>query len=68
MRLTKRNYYGNAYVPGYAPKCEDDKTRELLCKVTERLAVFEDLLERDGILDNLPNEAVQLLRNNEIIK
>ena len=67
-RLTKRNYYRRAYVPGYAPQCKDNATMELLCKVTERLAVFEDMLERDGVLDNVPDEAVRLLRDNGIIK
>ncbi len=67
-RLTKRNYYHRAYVPGYAPQCCDAATRELLCKVTDRLAVFEDMLECIGILDNMPPEAVQLLRDNEIIE
>ena len=44
-RLTQRNYFGKAFVPGYAPRCSDKETCELLCKVTERLAVFEDMLD-----------------------
>ena len=45
-RLTQRNYYGKPFVPGYAPRCADATTCELLCKVTERLALLEDALEK----------------------
>ena len=45
MRITKRNYRGAAFVPGYTPKCADAETCELLVKVTERLAFFEDVWE-----------------------
>lgn len=44
MRITQRNYYGKAFVPGYAPKCDDKQTCELIVKLTERLAALEDML------------------------
>lgn len=66
-RMTKRNYYGKAYVPGYAPRCEDNATKELLCKVTERLAALEDLLEYPGIFDSMPQEAIDQLKEKGII-
>lgn len=44
-RLTKRNYYGTPYVPGYAPVCDDPRTCELIVLLTERLAQLEDLLD-----------------------
>lgn len=44
-RLTKRNFLGMAYVPGYAPRTRDVPTCELIVKLTNRLAELEDLLE-----------------------
>ena len=67
QRLTRRNYFGKAFVPGYAPKISDAATCELLCKVTERLAALEDLLERPGILDSIPPEAIEQLKEKGII-
>ena len=61
MRLTQRNYFGKAFVPGYAPRCSDESTCELLCKVTERLAIFEDML------DIMPPEVHQRLEKEGII-
>ena len=43
-RITKRNYLGKPYVPGYAPKCDDPKTCELIVLLTERLAELEDMI------------------------
>ena len=68
MRITQRNYYGKAFVPGYAPKCSDKETCELLCKVTDMLAVFEDLLEFPGIFDSMPQEAIQILHKGGILE
>lgn len=45
QRLTRRNYYGQPFVPGYAPKCDDPQTCELIVELTNRLADLEDLLE-----------------------
>ena len=67
QRLTQRNYFGKAFVPGYAPKITDKATCELLCKATERLAAFEDLLEYPGILDSLHPEAIEQLKEKGII-
>lgn len=67
MRLTQRNYYGKAFVPGYAPKCEDKQTCELLVKVTERLAFLEDMLENPDVLNNLPQEIINQLKKKGII-
>ena len=50
LRLTRRNYYGKAFVPGYAPRCADAATCELLVKITERLAELEDIIEKKGKL------------------
>ena len=47
-RITKRNYYGKAYVPGYAPKCDDPKTCELIVLLVERLAELEDKIYETG--------------------
>lgn len=47
-RITKRNYYGKAYVPGYAPKCDDPKTCELIVLLVERLAELEDVIYETG--------------------
>ena len=41
-RMTQRNYYGMPFVPGYAPQCRDPATCELIVKLTERVAFFED--------------------------
>ena len=67
-RMTKRNYHGKAYVPGYAPRCIDKETCELLWKVVSRLAVFEDLLEYPGIFDSMPQEAIQILHKGGILE
>lgn len=46
-RLTKRNYYGTPYVPGYAPVCSDPSTCELIMLLVTRLAELEDqIIER----------------------
>lgn len=46
MRLTARDAYGRAYVPGYAPRCLDPQTCELLIRLTDRLAEIEDEEEK----------------------
>lgn len=43
-RMTRRNYYGIPYVPGYAPICHDTSTCELITRMCERLALLEDIL------------------------
>ena len=68
MRMTQRNYYGKAFVPGYAPRCEDKQTRELLVKVTERLAAFEDVFENPDVLNSLPQEIINQLKKKGIIE
>lgn len=50
-RLTLRDYFGNAYVPGYAPVCSDKKTCELVTLLVERVALLEDMLEGKGTND-----------------
>lgn len=67
-RLTQRNYYGKAFVPGYAPRCSDKATCELLCKVTEKLAIFEDLLECPEVYDSIPQETMLKLKEKGIIE
>lgn len=67
MRLTKRNFLGNYYVPGYAPFCDDPKTCELIVILTNRLADMEDLLEQPGILDSMPPEAIDQLKKKGIL-
>jgi len=46
MRLTARDNFGRAYVPGYAPRCSDAQTYELLIRLTDRLAEVEDEEEK----------------------
>ena len=48
MRLTQRNYFGQPYVPGYAPRCNDVPTCELIVKMTRRLALLEDVIQKYG--------------------
>ena len=48
MRLTTRNYFGQPYVPGYAPRCNDVPTCELIVKMTRRLALLEDIMQKYG--------------------
>lgn len=68
MRMTQRNYYGKAFVPGYAPKCSDKATCEFLMKVTERLATLEDMLEQPDVLNNIPQEIILQLQKKGIIE
>ena len=49
-RMTQRNYYGMPFVPGYAPQCRDPSTCELIVKLTERVAKFEDFFERHEVI------------------
>lgn len=67
MRLTQRHPNSFAYVPGYAPKCADAETCELLVKVTERLAVFEDIWDKyqEHILPSLSSELFVRLKETE---
>lgn len=67
-RLTQRNSNGMAFVPGYAPKCDDPKTCELIVKLTSWVAAFEDLLEYPGIFDSMPQEAIDNLKKEGIIE
>ena len=67
-RITKRNHYGKAFVPGYAPRCDDPKTCELIVKLTNRLAAFEDLLEYPGIFDSMPQEAIDQLKEKGVLE
>ena len=67
-RLTQRNFNGITYVPGYAPRCDDPKTCELIVKLTNQLAAFEDLLEYPGIFDSMPQEAIDQLKKKGIIE
>lgn len=46
-RFTARDFKGQAYVPGYAPRCADAQTCELLIRLTERLAEIEDEKEKE---------------------
>lgn len=46
-RITARDFKGRAYVPGYAPRCLDPQTCELLIRLTERLAEIEDEKEKE---------------------
>ena len=62
MRLTKRNYYGVPYVPGYAPKCRDSPTCELIMKLAKRLALFEDMS------DKYMNIVVRCMADEDICK
>ena len=67
-RLTQRNFNGMAYVPGYAPRCDDPKTCELIVLLTNCLAALEDLLEYPGIFDSMPQEAIDNLKKEGILE
>lgn len=67
-RLTQRNYGGMVFIPGYAPKCDDPHTCEMIVKVVNRLAELEDLLEYPGVIDSMPQEAIDNLRKEGILK
>ena len=67
-RLTQRNYGGMDFVPGYAPKCDDPPTCEMIVKVVNRLAVLEDLLELPGVFDSMPQETIDNLREEGILE
>ncbi len=64
-RLTQRNFNGMPYVPGYAPRCDDPKTCELIVLLTNRLAALEDML-----YDGMPNQEamLQMIEKEGIIK
>ena len=44
-RLTRRDAFGRAYIPGYAPNCADAQTCRLLVLLTDKLAEIEDTME-----------------------
>ena len=67
-RLTQKNYGGMVFVPGYAPKCDDPPTCEMIVKVVNRLAALEDLLEYPGIFDSMPQEAIDNLKKEGILE
>ena len=67
-RLTQRNYNGMVFVPGYAPRCDDPKTCELIVKMANWLAALEDLLEYPGIFDSMPQEAIDNLKKEGILE
>ena len=56
------------YVPGYAPKCRDPATCEMIVKVVNALAALEDLLEYPGIFDSMPQEAIDNLKKEGILE
>lgn len=68
MRLTQRNYSGMVFIPGYAPRCEDPETCKMIVMITNRLAILEDLLEHPGVIDSLPQDAVDLLKKKGMLK
>lgn len=41
-RVTARDYFGHAYIPGFAPHCGDEETAKLIVFLTDRLAELED--------------------------
>lgn len=68
-RLTKRNFNGMIYVPGYAPRCDDPKTCELIVVLVNRLAALEDLFEKYGqAVYNIanPEECRQMMKEGII--
>ena len=67
-RLTQKNYGGMVFVPGYAPKCDDPPTCEMIVKVVNRLAILEDLLELPGVFDSMPQETIDNLREEGILE
>lgn len=67
-RLTQRNYGGMVFVPGYAPKCDDPPTCEMIVRVVNQLAALEDLLECPGIFDSMPQEAIDNLKKEGILE
>ena len=67
-RLTQRNYGGMVFVPGYAPKCDDPPTCEMIVKVVNRLAELEDSLEYPGVIDSMPQEAIDNLKKKGILE
>jgi len=68
MRLTARNCNGMVYIPGYAPKCDDPATCEMIVKAVTWLAALEDLLEYPGIFDSMPQEAIDNLKKEGILE
>lgn len=70
MRLTHRNYTGMVFVPGYAPKCADPPTCELMVKITNRLALYEDIFEKYStkIIELFNNEDRKMLMEAGIIE
>jgi len=68
MRLTARASNGMVYIPGYAPKCDDPATCEMIVKAVNRLAALEDLLEYPGIFDSMPQEAIDQLKKKGILE
>ena len=56
-RLTHRNYNGMVYVPGYAPRCDDPKTCELIVLLANRLSELEDMIY-NGISNQETTEAL----------
>lgn len=67
-RLTQRNRNGIVYVPGYAPRCDDPKTCELIVVLVNHLAAYEDLLEYPGIFDSMPQEAIDQLKEKGVLE
>lgn len=67
-RLTQRNYGGMVFIPGYAPKCDDPSTCEMIVKVVNRLAEIEDLLEHPGVIDSMPHEVIDNLKKKGILE
>lgn len=47
-RITARDAYGRAYVPGYAPQCGDEQTCQLIILLTDKLAEIEDQMEKNN--------------------
>lgn len=68
MRTTARNHNGMVYIPGYAPKCNDPATCEMIVKAVKMLAALEDLLEYPGVFDSIPQEAIDNLKKEGILE